>query len=236
MSSITPRRVSLSAGGIGRAFIVRTSRAPAPSLAAARAASVPRFLYVSSIEALPLAQARGPVTEAMGLAQEDAVMQYGRSKALATRAVLDAAGEGYDAVVVFPTAIVGPYDFRLSPMGRMIYDYCRLSLPAYVDGGFDFVDVRDVARGIALAAKRGRRGEGYILSGEYIGIPDLMAMLERTTRIPKPRLRLPMGFIKPLVPLVEAYYRILRKPPRFTRSSLDILSCKDPRGLLQGAA
>jgi dihydroflavonol-4-reductase len=216
-------RISFGPEG-GKALHATNVEGTRAALRAARVAGVPRFVYVSSIEAFPLASAAGAVAEVMGLDESGGGLEYGMTKALATRAVLDAAAEGYDAVVAYPTAIVGPYDFRLSPMGRLVRDFARRALPAYVDGGFDFVDVRDVAAGLLLVARRGKRGEGYLLSGHYIEIADLMELLEEITGVRKPRLDIPAGLLRPFVPLVEFYYGATGRPPRFTRASLDILS------------
>ncbi|HUX11723.1 MAG TPA: NAD-dependent epimerase/dehydratase family protein [Spirochaetia bacterium] len=191
---------------------------------AASAAKVDRLVHVSSIEAFPLTIGPYPITEALGIDPEHTVMEYGRTKALGTRIVLDAARAGLDAVVVCPTAFIGPPDFRLSPMGRLVFDFARGRLPAYVDGGFDFADVRDISRGVILAGTGGRSGELYLLSGRYASVPDLMELLSRLCGRRKPIFCLPIKVIASLLPPVELYYRITRRPPRFTRDSLHILS------------
>jgi len=191
---------------------------------AARATGVGRLVHVGSIEAFPLTERRFPVTESQGVDPEHTVMEYGRSKARSTQIVLEAVQNGLDAVVACPTSFIGPPDFRLSPMGRMIYDFARRRLPAYVSGGFDFADVRDIAHGVVLAGQKGRRGECYLLSGDYLSIPELMDLLEQLSGVRKPLLCFPTALLMPLMPLVELYYRVAGKPPRFTRNSLHILS------------
>ncbi|GAI41834.1 unnamed protein product, partial [marine sediment metagenome] len=49
-----------------------------------------------------------------------------------------------DAVLVCPTGVIGPYDFKLSEMGQLFIDFAKGKLNTYVDGAYDFVDVRDV--------------------------------------------------------------------------------------------
>jgi dihydroflavonol-4-reductase len=215
------------------------------ALEAARAAGTPRFVYISSIEALPLASGPYPVDESHGIFPDRTVTAYGRSKARATRLVLDSTGAPPERIVVCPTAFLGPPDYRRSSMGRFILDYLHARLPAYVEGGFDFVDVRDVAAAIVSAV--GRRSDGanrypgnagagpgrpaptstqriYILGGEYAGVPDLMAMLEGMTGVPRPPICLPAGIAGSVAPLAERYYRITGRSPRFTRGSMRLLS------------
>lgn len=141
-------------------------------LGAARAAGAERLVYLSSIEALDMAASRGPITEAAGLVGEDGSMEYGRSKSLATQAVLSASTAGFETLVAYPTAVMGPLDFRPSSLGSMVRDFAEGALPAFIAGGFDFVDTRDVARGTALALRAGRPGEGYILGGRYAEIGE----------------------------------------------------------------
>jgi dihydroflavonol-4-reductase len=152
------------------------------------------------------------------------MMEYGRTKALAMEAVVEASRNGLDAVTCCPSAFLGPPDYRRSPMGGLVLDYLNRKLPAYVTGGFDFVDVRDVAAGIIAAATRGRSGGAYLLAGRYITVPELMEMLQQVTGVPKPRVCLPTRLTLPFTPVVEAYYRATGRSPRFTRYSLQILT------------
>jgi dihydroflavonol-4-reductase len=192
-------------------------------LKAARHARVGRIVHVGSIEAFPLAESPFPITEENELRPDHTVTEYGRTKALGMSAVLAAAREGMDTVVCCPTAFLGPPDYRVSAMGRLVLDYLHRRLPAYVDGGFDFVDVRDVAEGLVRAARRGRAGRVYLLSGRYVDVPELMAMLESLTGVRRPRIRFASSTLLPIMPIVETYYRVSGRPPRFTSDSLRLL-------------
>ena len=195
-------------------------------LGAARAAGAERLVYLSSIEALDMAASRGPITEAAGLVGEDGSMEYGRSKSLATQAVLSASTAGFETLVAYPTAVMGPLDFRPSSLGSMVRDFAEGALPAFIAGGFDFVDTRDVARGTALALRAGRPGEGYILGGRYAEIGELMAILERLSGRRGPRLKLPPWTAKAVAPWAELCYRATRRPARFTRYSVALLASR----------
>ena len=99
---------------------------------------------------------------------------YAKSKAEATREVLEAAAGGLDAVVVHPSGIIGPYDTKNNHIVQLLADYLSGKLPACVRGGYDFVDVRDVAAGCISAAERGRRGECYILSNRHYDVSEIL--------------------------------------------------------------
>lgn len=193
-------------------------------LAAARAAGVRRFVHVGSVEAFPLARGEYPVSERHGIDPDTTVLAYGRTKALGMLDALAAAGDGLEVVVCAPTAFIGPPDYRGSALGAFVLDYLRGVLPAYVDGGFDFVDVRDVADGIVRAAERGPSGRVYLLGGEYATIPQIIGMLEELSGVSRPLLKLPVRAILPFAGIVHLYYLLTGKPPRFTRESLGLLS------------
>ena len=193
-------------------------------LKAARQAGIGRFVHVGSIEAFPLEDGPNPISEDAGIHPDRTVMEYGRSKAVGMQVALEAAERGMDCVVCCPTAFIGPPDHRRSPMGQVIFDVLRGRLPAYVDGGFDFVDVRDVARGLILAAKKGKTGRVYLLGGRYAAVPELIDIVAAVSGARKPALCIPTRFLLPFMSIIEAYYRASGRPPRFTKSSLSLLS------------
>ncbi|MFW5884424.1 MAG: NAD-dependent epimerase/dehydratase family protein [bacterium] len=193
-------------------------------LAAARAARVRRFVHVGSVEAFPLAGGDYPVSERHGIDPEATVLAYGRTKAQGMLDALAAAGDGMDVLVCAPTAFVGPPDYRGSALGTFVLDYLRRRLPAYVDGGFDFVDVRDVADGVVRAGERGASGRVYLLGGEYATIPHVIGTLEEASGVARPLVKLPVRAILPFAGIVHLYCRITGRPPRFTRGSLRLLS------------
>ncbi len=162
-------------------------------LRAAEAAGVARVVYTSSVGALGLPPDGRPGTETTPVRLEDMVGDYKRSKFLGEREAEAAAARGLPVVIVNPSAPVGPWDWKPTPTGRMLVDYLRGRMPAYLDTGLNLVHVRDVARGHLLAAARGRAGERYIL-GHAEGNLGLRAIFERLapyTGVPAPRVRLP---------------------------------------------
>ena len=117
---------------------------------------------------------------------------YKRTKLASERLVLEAARAELDAVVVNPTAPVGDGDRKPTPTGRMVAGVASGRIRGYVaTTGLNVVDVRDVARGHALALERGVRGERYLLGGVNLPLADLFAAIADLAGVPRPRLRVP---------------------------------------------
>ena len=187
-------------------------------------AGVRRLVYTSSVHALAVPPQGVPVCETSEFRPEALDGDYARSKAHASIEILKCVEQGLDAVMVFPSGIIGPYDFRLSEMGHLFLDFARGRLKAYVDGAYDFVDVRDVVAGLLSAAEKGRSGEGYILSGEMISLQSLLALLERTTGVTARARRIPFWLARLAARFAPAYYRLKHARPRFTSYSLRVLA------------
>lgn len=186
--------------------------------------NVKRLLYVSSIHAFTELPHGKILTETKDFEAERVIGEYGKTKALATNAVLDSASKGLDAVIVHPTGVIGPYEYKLSHTGQFITDFLKGKLYAYIKGSYDFVDVRDVAKGIMLACEKGRTGENYILSGEQISVKQILDYLEEATGIKAPKLRIPLWLARCTAPLSEIYYKILKQKPLYTSYSIYTLS------------
>lgn len=180
---------------------------------------VKRLVYVSSVHAIPEEEAGQVITE-VGHFDKGVIGLYARTKAEASQLVLDSVKEGLDAVIVHPSGIIGPGDYVGGHTTQLIMDYLEGRLTACVEGGYDFVDVRDVADGILAAVDRGRCGEAYILSGRYVTVKELLGLLAQISGRRKITTVLPMFFAKLTAPLSELYYQILRQPPLYTRYSL----------------
>ncbi len=193
-------------------------------IAACRAAGVRRLVHCSSIHAFIEPPFGTCTDESTPIDPERTIGNYGKSKAEATLLVKAAAGEGLDAVIVYPSGIIGPYDHRPSETGEFIVDACRGKIPATVDGRYNFVDSRDVAAGLVGAFERGRNGEGYLLTGSEISVPELFDILEQLSGTPKPRVHLPIGLVRAVAPLIPLYYKVVKQRPLFTTYSLHVIS------------
>jgi len=190
-------------------------------IAAARQARVKRLVYTSSIHALRRIPEGSVVDELVDFDPENCMGDYDRTKAAASLAVLDAVKEGLDAIIVCPTGVIGPYDYRKSEMGSLLLEWTRRAPHFLIDGAYDFVDVRDVARGHILAGERGRKGEIYILSGERLDLVELHGMVNETTGRLARFLKVPMSLARAVAQVAPSFYRMLNKKPAFTPYSLE---------------
>jgi dihydroflavonol-4-reductase len=161
-------------------------------IAAVRAAAVPRLVHCSTVGAIGLSPDGKPCTETSrwNFAEEGMDDAYVTTKFQAQELVLEAAAQGLDAVIANPTYMLGPYDARPSS-GKLIIDVARRKVPGYTLGYNNFVDVRDVARGMILCWQRGRRGEMYILGLESMTYKDIMERIAREAGVAPPRFAVP---------------------------------------------
>jgi dihydroflavonol-4-reductase len=184
---------------------------------------VGRLVYVSSIHAIKETPRGTAVTESQPFDPACVLGEYARSKAQASLEVLKGVKRGLDAVLVCPTGVIGPNDYYGSEMGQLIQRFLSRKLPAYVDGAYDFVDVRDVANGIILAGEKGTRGETYILSGEQVTVRGLLSTLERVSGVKAPSFKAPGWLAKLAGMLASPFYARSRRKPLFTAYSIDVL-------------
>jgi dihydroflavonol-4-reductase len=161
-------------------------------LGAAERAGVERVVYTSTVGCIGIPPG-GVGDEERPVALEDMTGAYKRSKFLAERVALEFAGRGLPVVIVNPTAPVGERDVKPTPTGKIIVDYLRGAIPAFVDTGLNLVDVRDVAVGHLLAAERGRPGERYILGCENLTLEQILGRLARLAGRQAPTIRIPYG-------------------------------------------
>lgn len=181
-----------------------------------------KMIYTSSIHAIQRAE-EGVIDENLPYDLNNPYGAYDRSKAEATLEVLRAAHAGLEAVVTCPTGVIGPYDFRGSMMGAVIHDAATAKPTLYVDGAYDFVDVRDVAEGLISAAENGRRGESYILSGQKISVRYLLETVREITGRHFFQLKIPFDLAKFATLFTPLYYRFAKETPRFTPYALEVL-------------
>ncbi len=180
---------------------------------------VHRMIYVSSVHAIPVKGKLDVLEEVSEFSPEKVVGAYAKTKAKASQAVMAAIKRGLNAVIVHPSGIIGPYDLGNNHVVQMTKDYLAGKLPAGVSGGYDFVDVRDVAIGCIAAVDKGEVGECYILSNKYYTIKELLNFMALVSNGPK-KICAPLWLAKLAVPLFGFIAKITKKRPLFTRYSL----------------
>jgi dihydroflavonol-4-reductase len=184
---------------------------------------VRRLIHFSSIHALDLAPEGGPVDELRPLVQSAHAAPYSLSKAEGEREIRKAHTRGLDTVILYPTALLGPHDYAPSHQGEMLLALARRRLPALVNGGFDWVDVRDVAEGALQAEACAPQGARYILSGHWASARDLALAVEAITGVRAPRLVCPMFLAHLAAPLITVSAQLIGVRPLFTDVALQVL-------------
>jgi dihydroflavonol-4-reductase len=192
-------------------------------LDAARKANVRRLIYTSSIHALERPPEGVTINENLPFDPRNPAGAYDRTKAEASLLVQQAVQEGLDAVIVCPTGVIGPYDYRRSEMGEMILEWMSKKVSLLIEGFFDFVDVRDVARGHILACENGRTGETYILAGERIRVEKICRIVKEVSHAYSPVIKIPLSLALFFTNYTQLYYQLSKTRPRFTRYSLETL-------------
>lgn len=185
---------------------------------------VGKMVYVSSVHAIP-EKSKGCIISgdcefSPGLVDGD----YAKSKAAATELVFDAAERGLNASIVFPSGIIGPGDLQGGSFTSMAKSFLSGKLPFAVRGGYDFVDVRDVARGILACSESGEPGKGYILSGCYVTIRRMLQLVGKAAKLKYRSICLPLGLARLAAPYYERRSLRERKPLFFTPYSVSVLA------------
>ena len=114
---------------------------------AALAAGVERVVYTSSVATIACAANGGQADETMRLNESCAIGAYKQSKVVAEQVVETMIGrDQLPAVIVHPTAPIGPRDQKPTPTGRVIVEAASGRIPGFVDTGLNLVHVDDVAK------------------------------------------------------------------------------------------
>lgn len=163
-------------------------------LAAARQAGIERTIYTSSVAAIGVKPGVA-VNEIYQSPVENLVGHYKKSKYWAEQEAHQAVKLGQDIVIVNPSTPIGPWDIKPTPTGDLILRFLRRKMPAYVNTGLNFIDVRDVALGHLLALEKGKTGERYILGHQNLTLKEFLDLLSKITGLPAPKKRSQFGFL-----------------------------------------
>lgn len=190
-------------------------RGTANVMDACLAHDVARVVYTSTVGTIGLAGGHELAhDEENPVADGQFCGHYKRSKLEAERTALAYVDRGLPLVVVNPSAPIGPWDRKPTPTGKLVVDFMRGRMPAYVDTGLNVAHVKDVAIGHVLAAEKGRVGERYILGNRNMSLAEILTMLGALTGRPAPKIRIPyaVAWIAGLASTMVADC-LTRKPP-----------------------
>ena len=184
---------------------------------------VRRLVHFSSIHAFSSHPHDEVIDETRALATGKREFPYDRSKATAQMAVQEAVRQGLSAVIVNPAGIIGPYDYKISRMGGVLLDIYHCRYPALIDGGYNWVDSRDVVASAIEAETKGRDGESYLLSGHWVHVCDIASIISEIYCKKTPRFATPIWLCSLPAYCVVAYAKIRKVTPKFTPQALKAL-------------
>ena len=190
---------------------------------ACKKCGVKKLVYVSSVDAIPVpADENEPIVEVSCFDPELIEGDYGKTKAAASQYVLDSADDNLEVFVVHPSTCIGPDDFNeTSSVLSMIKLFNKGVFSINLDfGATNFIDIRDVAKGMIAAAEKGKSGECYILSGHKLTMSEFMGTLCKIRNKRPPKITVKKDYIEKILPSIENIFEIANIPPVLNEYSL----------------
>lgn len=190
---------------------------------AALACGVRRMVHISSMASFDLAKCNGCLSEDSPRVSAADAPVYGRSKLAGEEQFLRIVERGLDGVICYPTALYGPLDNidALSRINAVLLESARGNMPALIAGGFDLVDVRDIAIGIFQTGQKGRTGDRYFLGGHYAEMLDAFRLAANLVGRHGPRFVIPLGIIRAIAPLLTMISKEEEHP--LSKTALDTI-------------
>ena len=190
---------------------------------ACKKCGVKKLVYMSSVDTYPPLPDNQVMTEIYDYNPDGLEGAYAKTKAQATDYVLKSNGvDGLETIIVQPSACIGPYDFKVSSIGTMVRMYLRGTFNMSMSfGAYNFVDVRDVAKGTYLAMEKGTPGDVYILSGEVYTVDQFVKALAKARNKKPPKITLGKTLVCSVAaPVMEVFYSVTGGTPLITRYSM----------------
>jgi dihydroflavonol-4-reductase len=184
---------------------------------------VRRLVHFSTIHSIARSTGEGTVDELESLVESRRYPAYDRSKAVAEKEVRHGVERGLDAVIISPTGIIGPNDYKPSHFGDALLRLANGRLPSLVSGGFDWVDVRDVADAALSAETKGAPGEQYLISGHWVPLGEMAKTIDGIQKKKSMWMLSPLWLAAIGAPFAEAVSRLLGKEPLYTAVSIATL-------------
>lgn len=165
-----------------------------------------KFIYFSSVDAIYKEKnldINEKIKEPTRLYPEKLKDFYGKSKALATNYVLDLMNNQskMKIVILYPSAVIGINDYKPSYVGKVICDVIKNKTEFGIDGGYDFVDVEDIAKFTMNVINNNLVGS-YILSGTRVTVKQMYQAFNKILNKNKKIFKLPMWIVYLAMPFV----------------------------------
>ncbi len=164
---------------------------------AAMKSKVGRVVHTSSIAAIGIAPGTQLSDEKTPFNQYALGNHYIMTKYLSQQIARGFAANGLDVVIVNPCFPFGTRDIVPTPTGQIIVDILKGKNMFAFPGGLNIVDVRDVAKGHVLAAKKGRTGELYLLGNKNVTMNEFIRLVYKAAGFTvRPVLTVPAPVLK----------------------------------------
>jgi dihydroflavonol-4-reductase len=177
--------------------------------------------YISSVHSF--CARKGFVDEKSEINPQKVVGPYAFTKATTTL-IMERERENIDINIVFPSGILGPKDYGHNHLNSVIEDRIDGKLYAYLEGGYDMVDVRDVATFVVKLATSKITNENFIISNNFITVKDFLDKVGNIIKDKKKLIKIPNNLAKILAPLSQIYYEIIKRPALFCSYSIFTLT------------
>lgn len=190
---------------------------------ACKKCGVKNLVYVSSVDCVKVTEDMHPIREFTSYNQDEIEGAYGKSKAAASQFVIDSNCDELKTVVVQPSCVIGPNDiYHTNSVCTMIDLYNKgIFIISLGFGGYNFVDVRDVAKGMIGAAENGEGGESYFLSGESLTVDEFIRTLAKINGKKPPKKKLGKKTMLNLCPAIGVVFKVMKWPPVLTKFSIN---------------
>lgn len=189
---------------------------------------VKRLIHVSSTHAVLELPFETPFDETRPYKQKGS-FAYDFSKSTGEQLMLYYFRNGMiDGLVVRPSSVIGPFDYRPSEIGKALLDFYNQKIPVLPPGGYNFIDVRDISETIVNAIEKGRCGEVYLLSGDYYSMKDFAKVVHEASGKKVPKMVMPFWFLRMILPFVKLYGKMKRANPVFTFEAITALKLGHP--------
>jgi dihydroflavonol-4-reductase len=191
-------------------------------LRAASQSHLKRVIHLSSVHAYN----HLPMDELLNESRDfvsDKAYDYDKSKRdgqLIARNYFEA---GLPIIVVNPTAVFGPPNYAKCKQNNAFISMSKRRIPFVFKGGYNWVDVRDIANSVCNALTQGELGESYILGGNYYTLKDLSRVVAKVSNKRIPCFEVPIGLVKSFLPIIKRYYKLRKQDPSVTKESIEIL-------------
>lgn len=184
-----------------------------------------KLVHVASVHCLLELPNNQLIVEPDHFESEKLVGYYAYTKAIAAQYLMDTITKtGLDACIVYPSGLCGPGDYKGGNLSRMFMDYWAGKIPAGIEGGYNFVDVRDVADAILCCVNLGGKGQGYILGGEYVTIREMLRQIHQLTGKKEVKCILPLWVARVTLPFLALGGKLAHRKPVYTRYTLYTLN------------